>query len=182
MRHGAAGTPFQSCDGILCRLSQLFLGWSKMSKVQFPKVKRPVDKQMHNILDSGVGTAQVNALIRTSIVAETFSGGHIVGGWSKDASAIKGHAIALLIVLRDGATISSLDVAANATPYKPEQDVLWASAIHVPDTADQTFVQFSNKIKTQRKFLTDDKLYLVTKGSINSVANFFAVFTSFFKQ
>ena len=143
--------------------------------------KRPIDKNVSFLFDDSITTAQIANIVRTSKVAETFSGGSINGCYG--GGDVGGKAVCALVIIRDGALVSNLNVTAIGLLYQPEQDVIWSRAFAGAGLADSGLIAFSDKIKTMRKLRENDAIVFIQRGSTGADSGSFAfVLTHFYKQ
>ena len=132
---------------------------------------------------SGLGTTQDTTQLHAAAVAETYTGGHITMGVSKDSSSIKGQFIVIIFVLPEGISTPSLNVGDNQDILQPEEYVLWSRAFHFGDVADGEYaISISDRIKTQRKLKVGDRISIAGLASVASLANVYCAITSFYKQ
>ena len=131
------------------------------------------------LIANSLGTSQDNQAIRTSTVAETYSGGHI----QCSISGASGGAVVqlALMIVPEGVSTPTLSTT-DANPIaQPEEFVIWSASVFVGATATETII-LKDRIKTMRKMKNGDFLVMAMKGGGSSVANVTALVTAFFKQ
>ncbi len=149
--------------------------------------KRPVDKDLIWIQKNTVGNSQVTTVLRTSEMAETFTGG-VISNIVRviAATEVESRGACAIILLRDGQTISTLTLTDAGKLYSPEQDVLWATpwAFQLPatDLFLGYFTNISERIKTKRKMKKGDQLVYLAIGDVASAVDLTALFTGFYLQ
>ena len=97
-----------------------------MSKPRFiaRKTARPIDKEIRSI-DVSVNNVQSSTIVRTAAVAETFNGGMLSGSFATVNPVANGRCIALLVVVRFGNVLKTIDLGNAAHTYHPHKEVLW---------------------------------------------------------
>ena len=129
------------------------------------------------------GTTQDTLTVRLAAMAETFVGGFLIGNFTKGVATSRVSIAIALIVLREGQTVSALNLSEGSPLYSPEQDVLWATVFDTAKAADSDLVRdFTVQIKAQRKLKIGDTLRLINVSSAANGGNIFASFTGFYKQ
>ena len=141
--------------------------------------KRPVDKEQMFLTASSLGTSQDNQAIRTSTVAETFSGGHIQCSISKVSGG--GYVQLALMIVPEGVSTPTLSTT-DANPIaQPEEFVIWSASVYVGASSVETTI-LKDRIRTMRKMKNGDFLVLAMKSSASTLCNVTALVTAFFKQ
>ena len=150
-----------------------------MSKKYQAGPKRPIDKEIMLVGSSSLGTTQDNTTLRTSTVAETYTGGHI------QISAVKvsggGFVAFVLAMIPENLTIPTISTTDGSALFVPEEFVLWSGVAYITSTSAETII-LKDKIKTMRKMKNGDRLVLCQRGSAATVTTTMSVVTSFFKQ
>ena len=152
-----------------------------MAKRNYAAPKRPVDKESIFVRGTSIGTTQDDTAIRTSTVAETFSGGHISGSVLPVSG---GGFMQLALIFRpEGSTTPTLTTtdAADLLSTGPVEWVLWADSFELGASQTEPF-KFNAKIKTMRKMKNGDSIRLEARGSVATVGTYSAIVTLFFKQ
>ena len=143
-------------------------------------LKRPIEKRAEFIELAGAsGGAQNTSVLHTSIVAETFSGGKLIGIFTPGGLAAS--YIAAIVLLEDGYSATTLAFTNGAVPYEPEQNVLWMQAGRWIAASIEP-LHVNHTIKTQRKMKEGDRLVFLINAGADSVTQFSGVSTNFFKQ
>ncbi len=126
--------------------------------------KRPIDKLLVNVVKSNVDATQEITVLTTATFPCT-----IVGlRWDLTFASSAGSALAtyawVIIILRDGSTVSTIAISDAGSLYQPEQDVLafgrgfnGASALGIPS-------KYMGSTKTMRKLMGGDRLQFVMVG------------------
>ena len=141
--------------------------------------KRPIDKENMFILSNSLGTSQDATTVRTSTVAETFSGGHIQISIGRVSGG--GVVQVALVHIPEGASTPTLSSTDGDPLCNPEEYMLWGASVYVP-TASIEPVIMKDRIKTMRKLKPGDTMRVLMKGGVATVANVTALLTSFYKQ
>ena len=142
------------------------------------RATRPVEKEIWTVLLTANTTATIHTL-HTSVVAETFSGGHISGTIETQGTA--GNFVIALLFVPDGITTPALGITDNVALCEPEQFVLWAKVVNHGSTTS-LIIPLDIKIKTMRKMKTGDRIILTTDTNVSSCATLGAAVTLFYKQ
>ena len=140
--------------------------------------KRPVDKELMYIKADSLGTTQDNTTIRTSTVAETFTGGHIQVDVTRQSGGVINMVLAMI---PEGLTIPTITTTDGNSLFVPEEYVVWATTFRIATGSVET-ISRSARIKTMRKMKNGDRLVLCAVGSAATVGNTSCVVTAFFKQ
>ena len=146
-------------------------------KYQTPK--RPIDKDITYVSSASLGTTQDNSVLRTSTVAETYTGGHI------NASVVPvsagGIIQMVLAVVPEGITSPTLTTTDANALYTPEEYVVWSQTFALI-SGQVTPIQVNAKIKSMRKMKVGDRLILSARGSVATVGTTHVLVTAFYKQ
>ena len=113
--------------------------------------KRPIDKEIMYIRAASIGTTQDNSVVRTSTIAETYTGGHI----NVSVSRVSGGGVLQLALccVPEGLTDPTLSTTDANTLYSPEEFVVWSQTFNVPSNMVEV-IQVNAKIKSMRKIRT----------------------------
>ena len=146
---------------------------------RYQPARRPVDKESVYVYSSSIGTTQDNTNIRTSTVAETYTGGHL----QLSISAVSGGATVLVVLamIPEGITIPNISSTDGSAIFTPEEYSVWSGAFFIGASQTETLV-IKEKLKAMRKMKNGDRLALCIRASGATTANVTAVVTSFFKQ
>ena len=152
-------------------------------KPKFAKSNRPKDKFAINQSATNQGTTQTSSPFRTASVAETFTGGVIIGSVTRGSATGTGFLVLLCILLRDGVSTPVVTLTTGASLLKPEADILWARIFQFTGSANQDhgFI-FVDKIKTKRKLQEGDRIQFIADASIANLANYAATLSGFVLQ
>ena len=157
-----------------------------MSKKIFVKSKRSTDKNITTI-DRSITTTQSSfaVMVAGADSSRTFNGGIISGNFALVNAVANGHAIALLVVVKDGDIVNPINLNNSEQTYKPEENVLWgrmwrftgkASGDPNPDS-----LHFMDTIKTKRILRNGDAIHFTVEGDIVNSGFFSAMLTHFYK-
>ena len=141
--------------------------------------KRPVDKEIVNILKTAIGTGQVALTLRTAGMAETLSG--IRGNLSGKFGANAGSVGMVIAVVREGQTASTLDLTDGGTLYAPQQDVLFAWFGHGSPAVTELHWQKID-VKAMRKLKDGDTIQILLRCTAADTVDVTGSITSFYKQ
>ena len=150
----------------------------KLAKPKYSGPKRPIDKEQAYLSGSNIGTTQDSSTLRTSTVAETYTGGHIQVSVARVSGGVLNM---VLIVIPEGLTIPSVSTTDGNPPYTPEEHVLWAGTLRISSSSVEQHL-LVGKIRSMRKMKNGDRLMFLIRGDGASVGSFSAIVTSFFKQ
>jgi hypothetical protein len=143
----------------------------------YTRPKRPIDKAIQVQSDT-IGTTQVVNILRTSTVAETFTGGHISGTCS---ISVAGGAIAMaLMYVKSGQNTPVLSVTDGAN-ITPESAILWIKLFQT-NVSNSSLIDISANIKTMRKMQTGDQIIWTAIAGSAAVGTAAAIITTFYKQ
>ena len=140
--------------------------------------RRPIDKELVFVKSDSVGTTQDAMTIRTSTVAETYTGGHITIAHTRQSG---GYINIVLAVIPEGLTVPTVSTTDGESLYQPEEHVVWATTFRSASSSVEEHHRVA-KIKAMRKMKNGDRLVLIARGSAASVGNITCVVTAFFKQ
>ena len=140
--------------------------------------KRPIDKELSYLRHDSLGLTQDNSTLRTSTVAETYTGGHITVDCTRQSGGVIN---VVLVVIPEGLTIPTISTTDGNSLYVPEEHVVWATTFRIASGSVESSYREA-KIRTMRKMKNGDRLILSAVGSAATVGNLSTVVTSFFKQ
>ena len=89
--------------------------------------KRPIDKENRIIVATSVGTSQDESTLRTSTVAETYTGGHIQLSFLRVSGG--GQMNAVLAMVPEGLTIPTVATSDGNPIFTPEEFMLWSCTV-----------------------------------------------------
>ena len=138
-----------------------------MSRRQFATraPKRPVDKELL-LIRKTIGSTQSQSILRTSAIAETYTGGRLSG--SVISNSTTGVVIIAVVHLREGVIADSLNTGDGQTLYTPQEDVLWALATDFLTGEEGVVIPINVTLKSQRKLRKNDRIAVLTKGSASA--------------
>ena len=152
-----------------------------MSKSTTPR--RPIDRTNINRDKTAVGTTQSTLVVRTAGEAETLVRTMVSLGVVKGAATGAISGALLLVVNRDGQTLSTALLTSNGPLYKPEQDIIWHETFKLPAGAEAVaWLHFKEDSQAMRKLKKGDTLTLIELSSAADGFDVFGNFTTWAKQ
>ena len=139
--------------------------------------KRPVDKQLIVVNFSAVGAAQVSNTLFTFGQAVTIVGLRWEFGIVQDAGVGTSRHSWVIVIVRDGDTLRTINAANNTQMYSPEQAVMVFGGSRGVDNDSKQ--HYSGSTKTGRKVQIGDSIIWAMIGeatdtsSVNGAIQFF---------
>ena len=125
-------------------------------------IKRPIDKRGHVISATALGTSASNTMLFTSAVAETLIRTIVRGNVIKGGAAGVIVGAIVIVIVRDGQTVSAISLSNATSLYEPEQDVLWYEIFRLPTGANAVWsIPMMGDVKGQRKLKTGDRIMML---------------------
>jgi len=140
--------------------------------------KRPIDKFNTNVILNSVASTQQEVVLHTAGMAETLSGMKITGIVDTSTSTT---GISMIVLVRDGASASTIAGTNGDPAYEPEQDILWLDFSADYGGQSQGKV-VDSETKAMRKLKKGDQILWITDSHGSGVTNVRANVTGWVKQ
>ena len=124
--------------------------------------QRPIDKANTFAFASSLGTTQDNTTLRTSTVAETFTGGHLQLSISRVSGG--GYVNCVLCMIPESVTIPTITITDDNPIIAPEEFALWTGSYYIGSNATEIVIDHA-RIKAMRKMKNGDRLVWSIRAS-----------------
>ena len=133
------------------------------------RVSRPIDKKIVIVSKNGTAATQATTTLFTATFPCTLFGLRWNGAVMQNAGTGFADFKWVIVIVRDGQTISTLGVSDAADLYQPEQHVLAFGAGMVDNNVE--VMELSGSTKTMRKMQLGDTLVFVIRNIATDTVN-----------